>query len=57
MDIRLVIAAAVVILSVVGFLILTLSGYADEGEKILTLVGLPALTFVLGLGSDLKTDD
>lgn len=53
-DIRLVTASVTIVLSMIGFITLVISGNLTEAKDLLTLMGLPALTFIIGLGSNLK---
>lgn len=55
-DIRLVVAGSSVLLSIIGYILLVVSGSSGEAKELLTVIGLPALTFVIGLGSSLKND-
>ena len=51
-DSRGIAAIAVILLAMVGFVALTISGDIDQAEQIATIFGLPALTFLFGLASD-----
>lgn len=54
MDYRLIVILLTLTLSLTGSIALTILGFPTEAERILTLVALPSLTFVLGLGSELN---
>lgn len=50
-DIRLVAASIALILSVLGYITLVATGDASSAEELLKTIGLPTLTFIIGLGS------
>lgn len=52
-DIRLVITGISVILSIIGYVLLVALGSASEAKELLQVIGLPALTFIIGLGSSI----
>ena len=53
-DIRAIATTVTVLASIIGYIVLVLNGNTHEAEDLLKLVGLPALTFLIGLGSTLK---
>lgn len=58
MDIRLIAASSSVALAIIGYIVLTMTNHATQAEDLLTLIALPSLTWILGVGSSLvkKTD-
>jgi hypothetical protein len=52
LDIRGIIAATIAALAMIGFVVLSLSGDAEQAKELAALFGLPALTFLFGLASD-----
>lgn len=52
-DIRLVTAGLAVILSMIGYILLVIYGSSPEAEELLKTMGLPSLTFIIGLGSSI----
>lgn len=55
-DIRLVATSTALLAAIAGYIALILAGHASEAHDLLTLIGLPALTFIIGLGSSIVTD-
>lgn len=56
-DIRGAFALILAILSLVGFIVLTITGDNEQGRELAALFGLPSITFLFGLGSDPYTDE
>lgn len=55
MDIRLIASASCLALSILGYIALVLTGSVSEAKDLLTMIGLPSLTWILGAGSSLVT--
>lgn len=55
-DVRLIAAAGALLVALLGYIGLVVTGHTDEAGDLLAYIGLPALTFVIGLGSDIKDD-
>lgn len=53
-DIRVIATASALLASIAGYIVLVLNGNTAEAADLLKLVGLPALTFLIGLGSTLR---
>lgn len=53
-DIRVISTAAALLAAIIGYIILVLNGSTEEASDLLKLVGLPALTFLIGIGSTIK---
>lgn len=55
-DIRLITASVVIIMAIMGFIVLVMSNHSQEAHDLINVMGLPALTFIIGLGSSLITN-
>lgn len=55
-DIRLVATGVALIMSIIGYILLVGMHEVNSAKDLLTLVGLPSLTFIIGIGSSLKND-